>query len=168
MNMNRKVYEIKGMDKCSLSTSYRGVRVNLEFKGGDVSNKKNGTLATSDPFVQDAIEAMPSFGKKIVLRNSYELRSGGSPMKRQEDVEKENKPKFARVKPNAAELRKGRKTMHSEEESVPNNTTVVEDIKNVNDAASYFMEKGITVESKEQLKELMQKHDVEFPNLVME
>ena len=47
-------------------------------------------------------------------------------------------------------------------------TIVVEDIKNVNDAAAYFMEKGITVESKEQLKELMQKHDVEFPNLVME
>ena len=161
--MNRKVYEIKGMDKCSLSTSYRGVRVNLEFKGGDVSNKKNGTLATSDPFVQDAIEAMPSFGKKIVLRNSYELRSGGSPMKRQEDVEKENKPKFARVKPNAAELRRGKKA--KEPGRVDDEADVVEDVKNLNDAAAYFEEKGVLVESKEQLAELMEKYSVSFPNL---
>lgn len=161
--MNRKVYEIKGMDKCSLSTSYRGVRVNLEFKGGDVSNKKNGTLATSDPFVQDAIEAMPSFGKKIVLRNSYELRNGSSPVKRQEDVEKENKPKFARVKPNAAELRRGKKP--KETEQVNDDTIVVEDVKNLNDAAAYFEEKGVFVESKEQLAELMEKHNVSFPNL---
>lgn len=161
--MNRKVYEIKGMDKCSLSTSYRGVRVNLEFKGGDVSNKKNGTLATSDPFVQDAIEAMPSFGKKIVLRNSYELRSGGSPVKRQEDVEKENKPKFARVKPNAAELRRGKKA--KEPERVDDEADVVEDVKNLNDAAAYFEEKGVFVESKEQLAELMEKYNVSFPNL---
>lgn len=161
--MNRKVYEIKGMDKCSLSTSYRGVRVNLEFKGGDVSSKKNGTLATSDPFVQDAIEAMPSFGKKIVLRNSYELRSGGSPVKRQEDVEKENKPKFARVKPNAAELRRGKKV--KEPERVDDEVDVVEDVKNLNDAAAYFEEKGVFVESKEQLAELMEKYGVSFPNL---
>lgn len=166
--MKRKVYEVKGMDKCNLSTVYRGVRVNLEFKGGDTTSKKNGTLTTSDPFVQDAIEAMPSFGKKIALKGSYELRNGGRPATIQKDVEEENKPKFARVKPNAAELRKGKKTKHSEEESVPNSATVVAEVKNVNDAAAYFMEKGITVESKEQLKELMQKHDVEFPNLVME
>lgn len=161
--MNRKVYEIKGMDKCSLSTSYRGVRVNLEFKGGDVSNKKNGTLATSDPFVQDAIEAMPSFGKKIVLRNSYELRSGGSPVKRQKDVEEESKPKFARVKPNAAELRRGKKA--KEPEQVDDEADVVEDVKNLNDAAAYFEEKGVFVESKEQLAELMEKYNVSFPNL---
>lgn len=151
------------MDKCSLSTSYRGVRVNLEFKGGDVSNKKNGTLATSDPFVQDAIEAMPSFGKKIVLRNSYELRNGGSPVKRQEDVEKENKPKFARVKPNAAELRKGKKP--KEDEKVNGDITVVEDVKNLNDAAAYFDGRGVFVESKEQLAKLMNEYGVEFPNM---
>ena len=161
--MIRKVYEIKGMDKCSLSTTYRGVRVHLEFKGGDVSSKKNGTLATSDPFVQDAIEAMPSFDKKIVLRNSYELRSGGSPAKRQDDVEKENKPKFARVKPNAAELRRGKKA--KEPERMDDEADVVEEVKNTNDAASYFMEKGEAVESKEQLEELMQKYNVVFPNM---
>ena len=165
--MNRKVYEVKGMDKCSLSTTYRGVRVNLEFKGGDVSNKKNGTLVTSDPFVQDAIEAMPSFGKKIVLKNSFELRNGGKPAQRQEDVEKENRPKFARVKPNAAELRKGKKPKDVPEEAQNSgdDSFVVEDITNLNDAIAYFEEKGEIVGTKEQLAELMEKYSVSFPNL---
>lgn len=161
--MIRKVYEIKGMDKCILSTTYRGVRVHLEFKGGDVSSKKNGTLATSDPFVQDAIEAMHSFGKNIVLRNTYEIRNGGKPAQLQADVEKENKPKFARVKPNAAELRRGKKA--KEPEQLDDEDDVVEEVKNINDAASYFMEKGEAVESKEQLEELMQKYNVVFPNM---
>ena len=42
---------------------------------------------------------------------------------------------------------------------------VVYEVKNINDAASYFMEKGVTVESKEQLEELMQKYNVVFPNM---
>ena len=46
-----------------------------------------------------------------------------------------------------------------------NESTVVEEVKNINDAASYFMEKGVTVESKEQLEELMQKYNVVFPNM---
>lgn len=161
--MNRKVYEVKGMDKCSLSTTYKGVRVNLEFKGGDVSNKKNGTLTTADPFVQDAIEAMPSFGKKIVLKSTFEIRNGGKPAQTQADVEKENRPKFARVKPNAAELRKGKKAKAPER--VDDEADVVEDVKNLNDAAAYFESKGVLIESKEQLFELMEKYNVEFPNL---
>lgn len=154
------------MDKCSLSTSYKGVRVNLEFKGGDASNKKNGTLATADPFVQDAIEAMPSFGKKIILKGVYEIRNVGKPAQSQADIEKENRPKFARVKSNAAELRKGKKAKASEQ--VDDEADVVEDVKNLNDAAAYFEGKGVLVGSKEQLSELMQKHNVEFPNLVIE
>lgn len=154
---------MKGMDKCSLSTTYKGVRVNLEFKGGDVSNKKNGTLTTADPFVQDAIEAMPSFGKKIVLKSTFEIRNGGKPAQTQADVEKENRPKFARVKPNAAELRKGKKTKASEQ--ADDAADVVEDVKNLNDAAAYFEGKGEFVGSKEQLAELMEKYNVSFPNL---
>ena len=165
--MNRKVYEVKGMDKCSLSTTYKGVRVNLEFKGGDVSNKKNGTLTTADPFVQDAIEAMPSFGKKIVLKSTFEIRNGGKPAQTQADVEKENRPKFARVKPNAAELRKGKKAKASEQadDAADGDVAVVEEVKNLNDAAAYFEDKGEFVGSKEQLAELMEKHNVSFPNL---
>lgn len=154
---------MKGMDKCSLSTTYKGVRVNLEFKGGDVSNKKNGTLTTADPFVQDAIEAMPSFGKKIVLKSTFEIRNGGKPAQTQADVEKENRPKFARVKPNAAELRKGKKAKASEQ--ADDAADVVEDVKNLNDAAAYFEGKGEFVGSKEQLAELMEKYNVSFPNL---
>lgn len=163
MDMIRKIYEVKGMDKCSLSTSYMGVKVNLEFRGGDVSSRKNGSLMTSDPFVQDAIEAMPSFGKKIILANTYDIRNGGKPVELQKDVEEKSKPRIARTKPNAAELRKPKKA--KEEKKSAN---VVESVKNINDAVSYFMEKGITVESTEHLKEMMNNNDVEFPNLVIE
>lgn len=157
--MERKVYEIKGMDKCSLSTTYLGVKVNLEFKGGDIMSKKNGTLVTSNPFVQAAIESMPSFGKKIVLRDSYIARSTGNPVVSAGDDSR--KPRLARVKPNAAELRKAKKT----NDVVDDGSTIVEEVKNINDAVSYFMEKGEAVESKEQLEELMQKYNVVFPNM---
>ena len=164
--MERKIYEVKGMDKCNLSTTYRGVKVNLEFKGGDVSSRKNGSLSTSDPFVQDAIESMPAFGKKIVLKDTYEIRNGSRPIERQKDTEEEKRPRFAKTNPNAAALRKGKKV--KEEAVEDTSVTVVEEVKNVNDAAAYFEEKGVLVESREHLKEMMQKHDVEFPNLVME
>lgn len=164
--MKRKVYEVKGMDKCSMSTAYRGVRVNLEFKGGDVASRKNGSLITSDPFVQDAIEAMPSFGRKIILKGEYDVRNGGSPVVRQKEAEEEKKPRFVRTNPNAAALRKGKKAKEEVSET-RGDVTVVEEVKNINDAVSYFGDKGIAVESAAHLKELMAKHDVEFPNLVM-
>lgn len=144
------------MDKCSLSVTYLGVKVNLEFKGGDIMSKKNGTLTTSNPFVQAAIESMPSFGKKIVLKTTYSTRSAVSPVQSAND--ERVKPRLARTKPNAAELRKGQKVAEPKSE-------IVESVKNINDAASYFMEKGEAVESKEQLEELMQKYNVVFPNM---
>ena len=57
------------MDRCTVSTTYLGVKVNLEFKGGDLMSQKNGFISTSNPFVQAAIEAMPSFGHKIALKS---------------------------------------------------------------------------------------------------
>lgn len=165
--MKRKVYEVKGMDKCSMSTTYRGVRVNLEFKGGDVASRKNGSLITSDPFVQDAIEAMPAFGRKIVLKGEYDVRNGGSPVVRQKEAEDEKRPRFVRTNPNAAAMRKGKKAKVEEVPEEKGGVAVVEEVKNINDAVSYFGDKGIAVESAAHLKELMAKHDVEFPNLVM-
>ena len=153
--MIRKGYEIKGMDKCILSTTYRGVRVHLEFKGGDVSSKKNGTLATSDPFVQDAIEAMPALRKKIICTHAYTPARQAVPV-----VEEKKKPRIVAAKGVADRVSKVRKVASDIVDSV-----VIEEVKNINDAASYFMEKGEAVESKEQLEELMQKYNVVFPNM---
>lgn len=151
-----KVYEILGMDRCALSTVYLGTRVNLEFKGGDVMTKKNGTITTGNPFIQAAIEAMPAFGHRIVLKKTFEDK----PIEVKKEIED------APIRPRATKVKAFAKEKKAS--VVENSATVVAEVKNVNDAAAYFMEKGITVESKEQLKELMQKHDVEFPNLVME
>lgn len=154
--MDVKVYEILGMDRCALSTVYLGTRVNLEFKGGDVMTKKNGTITTSNPFIQAAIEAMPAFGHRIILKKTFEDK----PIEVKKEVEDATiRPRSAKVKAFAKE----KKASVSD-----SNALVVDEVKNVNDAAAYFMDKGVSVESKEHLKELMQKHNVEFPNLVME
>lgn len=137
------------MDKCVTSTTYLGVKVNLEFKGGDSLRKINGHIATSNPFVQAAIEAMPSFGDKIVLREIVKNELIVETKKEVAD-ETPTRPTRAKVKPFASKKEEG---------------NVVESVKNINDAASYFMENGEAVESKEQLEELMQKHNVVFPNL---
>ena len=149
----KKVYEIKNMDSCSLSTVYMGVKVNLTFQGGNAANHVNGKLITSNPFIQDAIEAMPMFGNKIFCSYSYQ------PKREEQPIQKVEKPRATPVNANAAEARIARAKRAKD---VGN---VVESVKNVNDAASYFGDKGIVVESPEHLKELMAKHNVVFPNL---
>ena len=144
------------MDSCSMSTVYMGVKVNLTFSGGNSANHINGKMVTSDPFVQDAIEAMPMFGKKIFCSHLYQPKKV-----EQAEEPKRNKP---RVTPsaNAAEARVAKAKSSKVTEEV-----VIEEVKNVNDAADYFTKKGIAVESVDQLKTLIAKHNVVFPNLVM-
>lgn len=151
----KKVYEIKNMDLCSMSTTYRGVKVNLSFRGGNSGSGINGKMITSDPFVQDAIEAMPAFGKKIICTHAYTPARQAVPV-----VEEKKKPRIVAAKGVADRVSKVRKVASDIVDSV-----VIEEVKNINDAASYFMEKGEAVESKEQLEELMQKYNVVFPNM---
>lgn len=139
------------MDKCKMSTTYLGVKVNLEFKGGDIMSRKDGYISTSNPFIQAAIEAMPSYGHKIVLKREIE----DAPVVAAPAEEVPMRPRATKVKAFGADKKK----------AVQEGSTVVEEVKNINDAASYFMEKGVTVESKEQLEELMQKYNVVFPNM---
>ena len=146
-----KVYEIKGMDKCKMSTTYLGVKVNLEFKGGDIMSRKDGYISTSNPFIQAAIEAMPSYGHKIVLKREIE----DAPVAAAPAEEAPTRPRATKVKAFGTDKKK----------VVQDGSTIVEEVKNINDAASYFMEKGEAVESKEQLEELMQKYNVVFPNM---
>lgn len=141
-----------------MSTTYRGVKVNLSFRGGNSSSGINGKMITSDPFVQDAIEAMSAFGKKIICTHAYTPARQAVPV-----VEEKKKPRLMTAKGAADRVSKAKKSVAER----INGTTVVEEVKNINDAVSYFEERGVLVESKEQLKELMAKHDVEFPNLVI-
>ena len=143
------------MDSCSMSTTYKGVKVNLSFRGGNSASGINGKMITSDPFVQDAIEAMPAFGKKIICTHAYTPARQAEPV-----LEEKKKPRLVAAKGAADRLSKVKKVATERADCV-----VIEEVKNINDAASYFMEKGVTVESKEQLEELMQKYNVIFPNM---
>ena len=143
------------MDSCSMSTTYKGVKVNLSFRGGNSASGINGKMITSDPFVQDAIEAMPAFGKKIICTHAYTPARQAVPV-----LEEKKKPRLVAAKGAADRLSKVEKVATERADCV-----VIEEVKNINDAASYFMEKGVTVESKEQLDELMQKYNVVFPNM---
>ena len=95
---------------------------------------------------------MPSFGTRVVLVHAME-KSVAMPV----EVEEEERSPRARRQASRGAVAKKPKS--------ENEPTVVEEVKNINDAASYFMEKGEAVESKEQLEELMQKYNVVFPNM---
>lgn len=142
---------MKGMNACKMSIEHKGVTINLSFENGNISSKRNARLTTESRFVQDAIEAMPSFGTRIVLAHAVE-RGVAKPVV----VEEEERSPRARRHAN-----RGERAQKKVEEA-----NVVESVKNLNDAAAYFEEKkGVLVESKEQLAELMEKYSVSFPNL---
>lgn len=143
---------MKGMNACKMSIEHKGVTINLSFENGNISSKRNARLTTENRFVQDAIEAMPSFGTRVVLAHAMEKSVAMSV-----EVEEEERSPRARRQASRGAVAKKPKS--------ENEPTAVEEVKNINDAASYFMEKGEAVESKEQLEELMQKYNVVFPNL---
>ena len=143
---------MKGMNACKMSTEYRGITVNLSFDNGNISSKRNARLTTESRFVQDAIEAMPIFGTRIVLAYAMEV----TPSKPVEVKEEEPSPRARRQMARERAIKK----VSNEPDSV-----IVDSVKNINDAVSYFEGKGILVESKEHLKEVTEKHNVVFPNM---
>lgn len=144
---------MKGMNACKMSIEHKGVTINLSFENGNISSKRNAKLTTENRFVQDAIEAMPIFGTRIVLTHTMDA----TPVKPVEVEEDELSPKARR--------RMSRAERAVKKSAAPSDGNVVESVKNVNDAVSYFEERGILVESKEHLTEVMEKHNVVFPNL---
>lgn len=146
---------MKGMNACKMSIEHKGVTINLSFENGNISSNRNARLTTENRFVQDAIEAMASFGTRVILVHAVE-KSVAKPV---EVEEEERSPRARRQAARGAVAKKPKSE---------NEPTAVEDVKNLNDAVAYFEGKGVLVGSKEQLSELMEKHNVEFPNLVME
>lgn len=51
-----KTYELTGFNACKTSTTYMGVKVNLNFEGGNTLQGKSARIVTDNPFAQDAIE----------------------------------------------------------------------------------------------------------------
>lgn len=141
-----------------MSTTYKGVKINLTFRGGNTASRINGKLITSDPFVQDAIEAMPSFGRKVFCSHAYNPSRQAEPT-----AATSKKPRLVSDKGIADRVSKAKTAKR--QDTTAEGAIIVDDVKNINDAISYFSEMGVTLESKEQLDGLIAKHNVVFPNM---
>ncbi|WP_300877901.1 hypothetical protein [uncultured Bacteroides sp.] len=146
-----KVYEAIRMNSSRLITSYLGVKVELNFKNGNLLRGVNANLVTSDRFVQDAIENDSRFGVTIRLKSSYPESSD-----EKESIAKEKEK--ARRQSRSSSTREQRQAAKEEVNSV-------EEVKSINDVISYFTSLGETVEDEAQIEELKAKYKVKFPNL---
>lgn len=117
-------------DAMTIRVTYLGQTVIANFKGGNRLTTK-AKLTTASPFVQDALEHDPRYGRLFRLVKKYE----DTP---------ENAVKAAK------------------EEARPKRVTKV---KTVNDALLYFTQLGANITGESDLSELMEKYNVEFPNL---
>ena len=122
-----------------ISTTYCGVKVNMEFSGGNPAAGIKAKLETDSLFVQDAIEHDACYGRDIKLWKAFG----------------EAKPKTEAK----AEVK------DAEAEDAKLKAKKVAKVKNVNDAIAYFTELGETVETDADIETLCAKHNVEFPNL---
>lgn len=136
----RKIYRLSNMDACKLQTTYCGVKVALEFRDTMIKSKKEATLSTNNPFIQDAIEHDSRYGKVFTLMAAYD-----------------DTPKVAEVVEEEVRLSRkkgdGKKRRTQEEMDKTNEM-------NVNDAIAFFESKGEQVSGDEQLTELAEKYGV--------
>ena len=138
----RKIYRLKSMDACKLQTNYCGVKVALEFKDTMIKSKKEATLSTSNPFVQDAIEHDARYGKVIVLMAAYD----DSP--KQEVVQEVEEERPARRRKESIKRRTQEEIETSQKKM------------SVNDAIAFFESNGEKVENEDNLAELAEKHGI--------
>lgn len=140
----RKIYILdNGMTAGKISTTYCGVKVNMEFSGGNPAAGIKAKLETDSLFVQDAIEHDACYGRDIKLWKA-----------------------FGEVKPKAEPKVDGKaEVKDAEADDVKPKVKKVAKVKNVNDAIAYFTELGETVETDADIETLCAKHNVEFPNL---
>lgn len=150
------------MDYFKTSTTYLGVKVNLEFKNGNTTAKINARFSTDNQFVQDAIEADKKLMRRVKIAhvaviNEEEQRVVDSA--KGEHPRTVRRPKSPFVKEQAQQLAEV-VAKQQEEEKKPE---AVSDVKNVNDAIAWFAAKGETDFS--DLEALREKYNVTFPKM---
>ena len=158
-----KLYELIGMASGRFATTYCGVRVLLKFDQGFSSNGLQvGQLITNNKFIQDAIENDARFGRRWRLKQVFE-RPKEEP--KQEEVVEEQQPVVKRTTLPKREQKPKAEPKKKEENKTKVSRTIVETVTNRNDAAEWFAEKGSVFTTDAELQELMEKFDVDFPNL---
>lgn len=163
-----KIYEIKGFNECMTQTVYCGVKVNLNFINGNMTQNKNARLKTSNPFAQDAIESDERFRQGAIVL-VWEAEEENKATARDESAFKAfGKGKEASVKTQGtvAAAEAGVKET-AETGTAAGETEVVEEVKDLNDLDAWFAERGVTLASskKSYINDLCKEHGVKFPNL---
>lgn len=159
-----KLYELIGMTSGRFATTYCGIRVLLKFDQGFSSNGLQvGQLITNNKFIQDAIENDARFGKRWRLKQVFE-RPKEEP-KKEEEVVEEVQPVVKRNSLPKREQKPKAEPKKKEVKETKVSRTIVETVTNRNDAAEWFAEKGSVFTNDAELQELMEKFDVDFPNL---
>lgn len=132
-----KVYEAIRLNSARLITQYLNVSIELNFINGNTLQGKNAELITNNKFIQDAIEHDSRYGVTIRLKRTY-----------QEELDSEEKTKTKKQKKQNVDGSK-----------------VISEVKNINDAISYFISKGEMVADDSDIEKLKEKYHVTFPNL---
>lgn len=146
----KKIYELVSMDACRITTVYCGIKIHAEFRNGNYMNRRKATLITTNPFVQDALEKDPRFGKSYKLAATYEIEEG------------KTEPVNDR-KPTKGSNKGGKKI--SEQKTENKEIKDIESVKNMNDVIDYFISQGEVIGSSDQIDALKEKYHVNFPNL---
>ncbi len=157
------------MTTAKFETVYRGVRVTLNFKAGfGINGAKVGQLITSNEFVQDAVENDPRFGTVFHLKreyqddqeqsvDNYELRQVA-----EKPRQKTNAQVFAE---NQAKIAKKKQEQKKSEVKKKPEAEPVDNVKSINDAVSFFADRGDLLKDPADIPALCAKHAVTFPNL---
>lgn len=152
-----KEYEFIGKQCAVLRISYFGIDMKLEFTNGNTARSKGAEYTTKDRFTQDAIEHDMRFGKTIVLKNCYP-----DPNEEITTIKDAGAPKSPAAN-KGGKGGKGGKGNKNEDIKV----LIVEECKTMNDVIEYFKSLGENPEGDEDIKELMEKYGVVFPEVCM-
>jgi hypothetical protein len=152
-----KDYEFVGKQCAVLHLKYFGIDVKVEFTNGNTARQRGAEFSTNDRFVQDAIEHDSRFGSVIKLRGAFPEASDKKP-EPTDKAAKEEKTK-------GGKSGKGGKASNSGNDDDGSSAQAVESCKNMNDIVKFFADKGEKPEGDEDIKALMEKYNVSFPNV---
>lgn len=153
-----KDYEFVGKQCAVLHLKYFGIDLKVEFTNGNTARQRGAEFSTNDRFVQDAIEHDSRFGSVIKLRGVYPEASDKKPEQVTKNT-KDEKGKGGKSGKGAADKN------NSKDGEDDQQVQVVESCKNMNDVVKFFTDKGEKPEGDEDIKALMEKYNVSFPNV---
>lgn len=155
-----KDYEYIGKQSAVLHITYFGIDLKVEFTNGNTARSKGAEFSTNDRFTQDAIEHDSRFGSVIRLRGIFPEPSDNKPKNTKDEKGKGGKS----GKSTAAKDTNDKVGENGGGERSPQ-AEVVESCKNMNDVVKFFTEKGEKPEGDDDIKALMEKYNVSFPNV---